>query len=236
MKSRLFLIFLFFAIPATILPGQQSNKKMTITGVVTDVNHKPVKGVTILVDNKNTNQVTNLKGAYRVKVASDAKKIGAMSVSGTLAESAIGGRSVIDFSLPVDAMSEANIQQDKPGEEDINVGYGTVKRKNLQTSVGKVSNTNKNYGSYQNIYEMLRGQPGVQVVGTSVKIQGSSSFLAGTDPLFVVDGIPVSSIGDIQPQQVKSIEILKGSAASIYGSRGANGVILVTLIGTSGIK
>ena len=80
---------------------------------------------------------------------------------------------------------------------------------------------------------MIRGEvPGVQVNGTSIIIQGASSLTLSTEPLFVVDGIVVNSIDYISPISVKSIEILKGSAASIYGSRGANGVILIRLIGT----
>jgi TonB-dependent SusC/RagA subfamily outer membrane receptor len=76
---------------------------------------------------------------------------------------------------------------------------------------------------------MLQGQPGVQVNGTRVIIQGQSTIIGSTDPLFVVDGSIVTSIEGISPQTVKSIEILKGPSASIYGSRGANGVILITL-------
>jgi TonB-dependent SusC/RagA subfamily outer membrane receptor len=71
----------------------------------------------------------------------------------------------------------------------------------------------------------------VQVNGKSIQIQGPSSINLSSEPLFVVDGMAVTSIDDIRPQQVKSIEILKGASASIYGSRGSNGVIMITLIG-----
>jgi len=102
--------------------------------------------------------------------------------------------------------------------------------------VSKIDGTNNRYAGYTNVYDMLRGQPGVQVSGTSIKIQGASSFMASTEPLIVVDGSPVSNIDHIQPSQVKSIEILKGSSATIYGSRGANGVILITLISAKDFK
>jgi TonB-dependent SusC/RagA subfamily outer membrane receptor len=79
---------------------------------------------------------------------------------------------------------------------------------------------------------MIRGEvPGVRVVGNTISIQGPSSMNSGTQPLLVVNGMVVETIDDIRPQSVKSIDILKGSAASIYGSRGANGVVLITLIG-----
>ena len=77
---------------------------------------------------------------------------------------------------------------------------------------------------------MIRGQvPGVRVIGKSINIQNANSFMMGTKPLFVVDGTTVESIDNIPPQLVRSIEVLKGASASIYGSRGANGVILITL-------
>jgi TonB-dependent SusC/RagA subfamily outer membrane receptor len=78
--------------------------------------------------------------------------------------------------------------------------------------------------------------PSVRVNGTSITIQGSNSLNAGTEPLFVVDGVAVSSIGEIPPQMVSTIEVLKGAAASMYGTRGSNGVILITLIGSKGVK
>jgi TonB-dependent SusC/RagA subfamily outer membrane receptor len=78
---------------------------------------------------------------------------------------------------------------------------------------------------------MIRGEvPGVQVNGTSIMIRGATTINSGTEPLFVVDGVPVMTVDNIQPQMVKSIQVLKGSAASIYGSRGSNGVIIINLV------
>jgi TonB-dependent SusC/RagA subfamily outer membrane receptor len=75
---------------------------------------------------------------------------------------------------------------------------------------------------------MIKGEvPGVQVNGTSITIRGTGSIMSSTEPLFIVDGIAVNQISDISPVEVKSIEVLKGASASIYGSRGANGVILI---------
>jgi TonB-dependent SusC/RagA subfamily outer membrane receptor len=77
---------------------------------------------------------------------------------------------------------------------------------------------------------MIKGEvAGVEVIGTSIRIRGTSSLMSGTQPLLVVDGVTVNSIDNILPMMVKSIEVLKGSGAAIYGSRGANGVILITL-------
>ncbi|MGQ9620019.1 MAG: TonB-dependent receptor plug domain-containing protein [Bacteroidales bacterium] len=109
-----------------------------------------------------------------------------------------------------------------------------MKKREMTSTVGKINGTNPKYSSYTNIYDMIKGEvPGVHVAGKKITIQGASSFLLSTDPLILVNGIETHDIDDISPNQVKSIEVLKGSAASIYGSRGANGVILITLIGTT---
>jgi TonB-dependent SusC/RagA subfamily outer membrane receptor len=228
MKIKVLFLILVSALTMTVTSGQKAKKDLRITGIVTDINKNPVAGATIFVDNKSTTKVTNSKGVYKVKVMSDSKTIHVLSVSGKLAELPINGKTEINFTLPVDIKSGTNKTNNK-GEEDVNVGYGTVKKKDLLTPVSKVDGTDGKYASYPNVYEMLRGQPGVQVVGTSVIIRGASSLQSGTEPLYVVDGIVVNSIGNILPQQVKSIEILKGPSASIYGTRGANGVILITL-------
>jgi TonB-dependent SusC/RagA subfamily outer membrane receptor len=120
------------------------------------------------------------------------------------------------------------------GEERVDIGYGSVRRKDLTTPVNKLNIKNSRYANYSNIYDMLKGTvPGLQVSGTRITIQGTSSFNLSTEPLFIVDGMQTNSIGDISPSQVESVEVLKGSSASIYGSRGANGVILIKLIGAN---
>ena len=118
-------------------------------------------------------------------------------------------------------------------EEEVNVGYGKVKRRNLTTSVSKVDVEKENVTSYSHIGDYLMGRvPGVQVTksGTSYKyvIRGLNSVNLSSDPLFIVDGVETMSIDYINPQDVQSVEVLKDASASIYGTRGANGVILIT--------
>lgn len=201
------------------------SKKVQITGTVRDTDQKPVSGAMIIVDGINTGRTSDLKGRYKVKIPSDAKSIRAVTQSGEHAESMLVGQKEVDFSLPVSTKSAGEIKND---DDEVNIGYGKVSKKNLTTNVSKVDSKNDKF-VYKNIYEMLRGKPGVQVSGNRVIIQGASSLMSGTDPLYVVDGVMVNSIDDIPPETVKSIEILKGSSAAIYGSRGANGVILITL-------
>jgi TonB-dependent SusC/RagA subfamily outer membrane receptor len=212
--------------------GQKSNKKISISGVVMDANQKPVHNAIILIDNQKSNIVTDKKGIYKIKISPKAKLISVFTFRNGVSETEIGGRTVINFFMKTAATSAGSEVINSQNEETVNVGYGTVKKKDATTQVGKIDGTNKKYASYSNIYDMIRGElPGVQVTGKNIVIQGTSSIMLSSDPLFIVDGMPVSSLDDITPVMVKSIEVLKGSAAAVYGSRGANGVILITLRG-----
>lgn len=223
MKTKFFSVIITMVFSVALSFGQ--SKKVQITGTVRDTDQKPVSGAMIIVDGINTGRTSDLKGRYKVKIPSDAKSIRAVTQSGEHAESMLVGQKEVDFSLPVSTKSAGEIKND---DDEVNIGYGKVSKKNLTTNVSKVDSKNDKF-VYKNIYEMLRGKPGVQVSGNRVIIQGASSLMSGTDPLYVVDGVMVNSIDDIPPETVKSIEILKGSSAAIYGSRGANGVILITL-------
>lgn len=237
MKLRIIFILIIAVAFIENSPAQKPAKKITISGIVTDAGQKPISGAIVLIDNRNTNSTTDNKGFYRVKVRPDAKLITIFTMMNGASEAPIEGRKTINFTFAGSAPSQKADQTNKGNDETVNVGYGTMKKKDLTTSVGKIDGQNKKYASYTNIYDMIRGEvPGVQVSGKSILIQGTSSLNLSTEPLFVVDGIVVSSIDDISPQMVKSIEILKGAAASIYGSRGSNGVILITLIGAEGKK
>ena len=226
----LILVLSFFIIEPVL--GQNSSKKVTISGVVLDSNQKPIKGAIIFIDNQKTNSETDEKGFYKIKVSQKAKSISVFTLMNGLNKAEIGGRTTINFELKAAASSQKKDEQIQSNEETVNVGYGTMKKKDLTTQVGKIDGTNKKYLSYQNIYDMIRGElPGVQVIGQKIIIQGPSSINLSSDPLLVVDGITVTSIDDISPQNVKSIEVLKGAAASIYGSRGSNGVIMIYMKG-----
>lgn len=118
-------------------------------------------------------------------------------------------------------------------DDSINIGYGRISKRNLTTSVSQVNVRQEDVGSYANIGEYLTGRvPGlvVQKVGSSYKysVRGINSINSSTDPLFVVDGAVVMDIDSINPRDVKSVEVLKDASASIYGTRGACGVILIT--------
>lgn len=232
MKIKVFVLIFISAFLFTATDAQEkSSKKITISGFVMDTARHPVAGAMILVDKMNSNIVSDSKGFYKVKVKPDAVKIIVLTISGGNSEELINGRTTINFTLESAGTNEKNDSFDA-GEETINIGYGEVKRKDLTMPVNQVKGSGDNNRVYADIYDMLRGTvPGVRVTGKSIRIQGAGTFQGDTQPLFVLDGIIVSSIDEIPPGSVKSIEVLKGASASIYGSRGANGVLLIRLKG-----
>ena len=115
-------------------------------------------------------------------------------------------------------------KEEKTGEEN-----KTDSRRNIPEKSGVINIRNSAVPVYQDIYDMIRGRvAGVEVSGKSIKIRGTNSLNISTEPLFVVDGVIVKEIEDIDPETVKSIEVLKGPDASVYGARGSNGVIVIT--------
>jgi TonB-dependent SusC/RagA subfamily outer membrane receptor len=229
MKIKLFFILLLSVLCFYSVSAQKnSKKKITITGLVLDSAKRPVENAIIMIDNKKTKAVTDNNGNYKIKVKPDAVKIGIFSLSNGITEEPINGRTRINLNLGYLASQPQSDSKDGTGEEQISVGYGSVKKKNLTTQVGKIDGTDKKYASYSTIYDMIRGQvAGVQVSGKTIRIQGTNSFSLNNEPLIIVDGSSVRSLDNITPQMVKSIEVLKGPSASIYGSRGANGVIII---------
>lgn len=225
MKNKLILTVLFLGFSLFSF----SQGKITITGKVNDTNKKPVKGASIFVDDTGTGVTTNKKGLYKVEVSPDARVIRILSATGQILEQPISGKTEVNFEVPANFAGVKKPEQPKSGlsDEEVNVGYGTIRKKDLSSPVTKINGNQK--VAYKDIYEMLRGKPGVQVNGKSVRVQGGvNSMMLSSEPLYVVDGVTVNSIDDIIPQEVQSIEVLKGSSAAIYGSRGANGVILIT--------
>ena len=211
-----------------------SGKKYYLTGQVLDVNNKPVSGAMVLIDNKSSDVVTDDKGMYKVRVNADAAQISVLNLSGALMKEEINGRTVINFSLSEAMPPKEVVMQENPDNEVVNIGYGSVQKKDLASSVGNIDGQNKKFASYHSIFDVIKGEvPGVQVAGNSITIRGIGTVNASSDPLILVDGVEVKveSLGAIVPQTVRSISILAGSDASIYGSKAANGVIMITLMG-----
>jgi len=233
MKAKVLLLIMIAVIAAGEATGQKKNMLVTVTVTVTDTLMVPVSGVLIVADGQSTGVITGKNGTYRVKVKPGISSRGAYTSNMGSAITAFEGGNMVDFVLD-GRIGMPNFKPDIPyGEQRVDVGYGTKSRKELTTDVGYIDGQEDINASYTTIYDMIQGRvPGVQVSGSKITIRGVNSINSGTDPLFVVDGVVVNSIDNISPRQVKSISVLKGSDASIYGSRGAGGVILITLIGS----
>lgn len=212
--------------------GHKKVKLITVSGTVTDTTLLPVAGALIVVDGQSMGVTTGKQGTFKVKIRPDAATIGAYTVNLGSAMTMYEGQAPITLVLDgrealINFKPEAG-----DGEMDIQVGYGTVKKKNLTSQVGYIDGQDDINLAYTNIYDMIQGKvPGVQVTGNKIVIRGINSINLSSDPLLVVDGIVVNSIDNISPRQVKSITVLKGPDAAIYGSRGANGVIIINLMG-----
>jgi TonB-dependent SusC/RagA subfamily outer membrane receptor len=229
MKNNLLLVLFLSFLSIQVSFAQKSNKKIKISGTVVDASSRPVEGVIILIDGVKTDVSTNSSGEYSLRILPAAKSITAMSLfSNTVKTIDIDGRTVINITFD---KSITNTSPQVPkANETADIGYGTSGKEQTATS-GRKTNLNKaSSKSYLNIYDMIKSEvPGVQVAGTSVRLQqGTTSLSSPTEVLFVVDGTIVNQIDGLIPSQVRSISLLKGSSASIYGARGANGVLVFT--------
>lgn len=220
MASLLFLVCIF------------ANAQKTITGNVKDANGEPLIGVTVSVGNSNTGAITDIDGKFTLSNVSPSTTLNVSYVGYKTQAVRVGNQASINIVL----------QEDNTTLEDVVViGYGTMKRRDLTGAVASVSGDKLAQNPVSNIAEALQGQlPGVNVLTqdgrpdaqVSIRVRGGGSITQSNDPLFIVDGIQVSSINDIPADNIESIDVLKdGASTAIYGARGANGVILVTTKG-----
>jgi TonB-dependent starch-binding outer membrane protein SusC len=201
----------------------------TITGRITDAtDNTGLPGVNILERGTSNGTVTDIEGRYSITVAEGSVLV-ISSVGYITEEVNTGNRSVIDLVISPDVTAL---------EEIVVVGYGTQKRSDLTGSVSSVSGQDLSRIAVPRMDQALQGQAaGVQITNVqsqpggevSIRIRGQNSISGNNNPLIVIDGILGGDLRMINPQDIESLEILKdASATAIYGSRGSNGVILVT--------
>ncbi|MDR1666675.1 MAG: TonB-dependent receptor [Bacteroidales bacterium] len=219
---------------------------VTVSGVVTDAAGEPLPGVNVVSEGSTRGAITDGKGKYTITVP-DRDAVLAFSFVGYVTQEVIvGDQTTINISLPEDA---------RQLEEVVVVGYGTQKRKELTGAVASVPKAVLEHpavsldrmlgGAVAGVHvTQVSGQPGA---GASVRIRGGNSVTAANDPLYVIDGFifyndpsslkaglggiesSLNPLAAINPADIESVEVLKDvSATAIYGSRGANGVIIVT--------
>ena len=239
MKRRLITVSLLSAC-ALILPASRAaaqGETGRISGVITGTEgNQPIQGVRITLLGTQLTVTSNPQGRYTIA--------GIAPGTYRLRASAIGYTPVIVDSIPVRAGQTANADialkhQTVELERVVTVGYGTLTKRDVTGAIGQVSGDAIKAVPTTNAIDAIKGKvPGVDIVATGyrpgegvrVRIRGTRSLTASNDPLYVLDGIPMAGgIGDLSPADIESIEVLKdASATAIYGSRGANGVILIT--------
>jgi TonB-linked SusC/RagA family outer membrane protein len=213
----------------------------TVSGKVTDAKDgAPLPGVTVRIGKSSSGTMTNANGEYKLTVPSDASSLEFSFIGYDTQLLPVAGKSTISIQL------KAN---EKALSEVVVVGYGTMERRDLTGSVSSVKGAVLKDLASSSMDRQLAGQvTGVQVNVASgilgqparIRIRGTNSITSSSDPLYVVDGVPYitgsqssvtanNPLGDINPNDIESMEVLKdGSATAIYGSRAANGVILIT--------
>jgi len=218
------LLFLFCFIPFWVF-----SQNITVKGLVKDINGEPLLGVNVREVGSNVGTVTDLDGNFTIQVKNNAK----------LQFSFVG---YISQTVPVDGRTKIAVtlkEDSKTLEEVVVVGYGTAKKSDVTGSIASINEKALKEVPVANVAQSMQGRiAGVQIQQTStrpggasqIRIRGTRSLTASNDPLIIVDGIPFGgSFNDIAPDDIKSVDILKdASATAIYGSRGANGVILIT--------
>jgi TonB-dependent SusC/RagA subfamily outer membrane receptor len=126
--------------------------------------------------------------------------------------------------------SQAPRESASSEDAEVNVGYGTVKKRDVSHPVSSVQVKDNDLRTYRDMYEYLEGRVAGVVVttGKRIVIRGINTINGSSDPLIIVDGAECQDLSTINPNDVKSVDVLKDSAAAIYGVRGANGVIVIT--------
>lgn len=214
-------VFLFAAFFMLIFSSWSSAQDRIIHGVVTTFDSIPLIGAEILVKSTNQSVETDSLGQFSVGVnANDQLKVKAKGF--------FNQKVKLEDKTKLVAV---NLKL-KPGEKnkEIAIGYGYVTDRNKLNALSSLDNDDLDFSRYNNIYELIKGRfAGVQVVNNQIIIRGINSINSGIEALIVVDGMPVdgSMLGSIPPSQVKSINVIKDGGAAIYGSRGANGVVII---------
>jgi len=242
---RLFLLPVMIIISLQVVVAQNR----TISGKVTDAKDgSPIEGASVVVKGATSGTLTAKDGSFTLSVANNAKTLVVTSIGYSSSEIGLSSSNVVNFSLQSSADALADV---------VVIGYGTRKSKDVTGSIGRVTEKDFNKGQISSPEQLLQGRtPGVLVTpstgepgaAATINIRGTGSISGAQEPLYVVDGVPLIQGGTLgsasgvegsttsknpliflNPNDIESITILKdASAAAIYGSRGANGVILIT--------
>ncbi len=206
-----------------------SQQQKSVTGKVTDTAGAPLPGVTVSIKGTTNGTITDSNGNYSLATVPDNGTLSISFVGMRSREIQISGKSQINVTLSEDVIKL---------DEVVTIGYGTVKKSNLTSSISKITSDAIQNRPVSTLSEVFQGQlAGVNAQATSggipgedltIRIRGINTINGNSSPLYVIDGVPRDNMRDINPSDIATIQILKdASATSIYGSRGANGVVLI---------
>ncbi|CAG5008498.1 TonB-dependent receptor P3 [Dyadobacter sp. CECT 9275] len=233
MRKILKLVFVYLALSGGYVSAQGNR----VTGKVTDQNNSVLPGVNILVSGTSTGAVTDENGLYAINVPENASLV--FSFIGYVSKTvAVNNRSVIDMQLTEESRNLSEV---------VVVGYGTQKKTDVTGALSIVSTKEFAQQPVTRLDQVLQGRAaGVQVTQSNgspggdskIRVRGANSVLGNNDPLYVIDGFVGANYNLLNPSDIETIQVLKdASSTSIYGSRGANGVIIITTKkGSKGIK
>ena len=201
----------------------------TITGKVSDLDGKPLPGVSVYLKGTTSGVMTDVQGKYSLNNRTGSKTIVFSCMGLKEHEETVGKRTVINVTMVEDVSAL---------DETVVIGYQQVSRRDLMGSVASADNRAITSLPSTNFTSSLTGKlAGVSVTTTEgepdadvqIRVRGVGSITQDSSPLYIVDGFPVNSISDIAPQDIKSVDVLKDAfSTAIYGSRGAYGVVLIT--------
>ncbi len=220
------LVLLIFMIPIMV---HQSVAQTTVQGKVIDEDGETLVGVNVLVKGSTSGTATELDGTYSITVDGPTAVLQFSYTGHVVKEEVVGSRSIIDVTLlpDVETLSEITV-----------VGYGSQRRSDLTGAITSIKSAEISTFPIARVDQALQGKSsGVYVLNTDgspggnalIRIRGNNSINGGNEPLVVIDGLQGGNLNSLNPNDIQAIEILKdASATAIYGSRGANGVVIVT--------
>lgn len=218
----------FFTVLVAMCVSVSAFAQVSVKGTIKDGNDTPIPGATVVEVGTSNGQVADADGKYTINVASGNAVLQFSCIGYETVEVALNGRSALDVVLN-DATSFL--------EETVVIGYGSQKKADITSSVQSVKADDFNKGALLDAGQLIQGKvAGLQITissgdptsSSSMSLRGLSSLYGSTAPLVLVDGVP-GNLDTVAPEDIESIDILKdGSATAIYGTRGTNGVIIIT--------
>ena len=208
---------------------QENKQNITVTGTIVDESGEPIPGINVVIKGTTTGQITDVNGKYTIDVPNKNAVLVFSFIGYATQEFIVGDQQSINSTMR-EELTEL--------DEVVVVGYGSVKKRDLTGSVGSLNSEKITAVPAKDAAQAMQGRvPGVFVNTSSfrpgsnptVLIRGKRSISGSSDPLYVLDGMPIGGLSDVSPGDIESIDVLKdASATAIYGARGSNGVVMIT--------